>query len=317
MKSGKNKNIWVNGVLRPKLRSMALVLAALVVLTGVLTGCGKGSSNGSGSTSGSSADSIPSNATAFLAHESEFSDPVSTYYAEKAYEKAHASEGVDAGLMVNSDYIDRMSVAGANKVDGSESVFGFTMEQLPLNTEVCQKTSIDLFNNYTVKNLSQYMNDIAKNPGEKAINVIKTQFLNYCAGGDTVANSSTFNQQALDEAKKLMATADSIVNKYGSVANFNIEPATNDDNDTGKTQFGKIASTHARVDANKNNIGFTDSGVKLVIDVDVYNGSKVTHKVETVDNVQLSVSRQLIQGGTTANPTYAPSENISIGQVNG
>lgn len=156
MKSGKNKNIWVNGVLRPKLRSMALVLAALVVLTGILTGCGKGGSNGSGSASESSADSIPSNATAFLAHESEFSDPVSTYYAEKAYEKAHASEGVDAGLMVNSDYIDRMSVAGANKVDGSESVFGFTMEQLPLNTEVCQKTSIDLFNSLHWRNRRRY-----------------------------------------------------------------------------------------------------------------------------------------------------------------
>lgn len=55
MKSGKNKDVGINRALQLKLRSMAIVLTVLVILTGVLTGCGKESSTADSSSEPSSA----------------------------------------------------------------------------------------------------------------------------------------------------------------------------------------------------------------------------------------------------------------------
>lgn len=52
----------------------------------------------------------------------------------------------------------------------------------------------------------------------------------------------------------------------------------------------------------------------MQVDLTYIMAVKYPYKIETVDDVQFSVSRQLIQRGTSAKPTYAPSEGISIGQ---
>lgn len=245
---------------------------------------------------------------------SEYSDPISTYYAEKGYEQTHNG----AGALIGTDYINSTLEANKqNDYNGETCVLGFNMTKLPLDSAINQATSIDIFNKYTAKNLSLYMNLIAKNPDPKAIEVIDGQFLAYCLGTYTNADRNVIagNQEAITEANKLLNTAKSVVKKYGSAANYTVAQASNNDNDLSKTQFGHIATTNARVDSNGNNIGFSDSGVNLVIDIDLYSGEKVLGKTETIKDVQLSVNRQrLVSGGTSADPIYKSSEYISIGQ---
>jgi hypothetical protein len=149
-----------------------------------------------------------------------YSDPVSTYYAEKAYETKNNSPG----LLMSDNFISDFEIT--NNIDVTASDLEFTMMRLPLDTKVCQETSIKVFNNYTSENLSQYMNLLAKNPGQKAEDIIDSQFLNYCAGNYLGKyDSNMWNTKADTAAKKLMDTVKNIVTEYGGAANYSTCPS--------------------------------------------------------------------------------------------
>lgn len=254
---------------------------------------------------------IPDEAKNFVAKwGNRYSDPVSTYYAAIGYEVAHPN----APVLVSDSYVSEYEMQ--KYPSGETSDLGFSMTKLSLDKEIGQATSIEVFNNYTVNNLNLYMNLIAKNPDQKAMEVIDNQFLNYCAG-NYFDDKNTSNAEAKADGINLLRTAKAIALKYGSSANYNVAPASNDDNAPDATIFGRIATTHSRVDGQGKNIGFSDSGVTLVIDVDSYDGSKMSRFVEVIKDVQLSVERQQVFStqGTSENPIYTSSEYISIGQV--
>jgi hypothetical protein len=99
-----------------------------------------------------------------------YTDPVSTYFAEAAYEKAHNGKSV----MMSDEIIDKYE--NLKQHDGEKSELGFYMFHLPVDTKIDNKVSLDIYNNYIFKNLDIYMNLIAKNPSSEARDAIDKQF---------------------------------------------------------------------------------------------------------------------------------------------
>lgn len=230
-----------------------------------------------------------------------YSDPVSTYYAEKDYKAT-----VDKyGSMMTNDYINKFEIT--NLSQGDVDQLGFTNYMLPLSAEDNQQTAVNVFNSYTAKNLSLYMNLLAKNPSLKAKDIIDSELQNYCS------NTSADDQQNIafsadnEAINKLMNTAKTIVAKYGSAANYSVAKASIDTSDPNTTEFPESLTAVETFEFRGQKIkSLHSSGVRLVINVDSYNGKNVTHTIETLKDVQLSIIRQPDIG---SNSTY-----ISIGQ---
>ena len=234
-----------------------------------------------------------------------FADPVSTYYAEVGYENAHNREG----LTLSDDYISGYEMT--TNINGNESELGFTRYELPATEKSNQDTVIKVFNEYVVKNLSLYMNLLSKNPSQKAVAVIDNQFLNYCS--DTSSKGMPIEFTADNDAiAKLMATAKGIVLKYGSTANYSVGKGSTDSRDVSATTFVDVLGAVEVINFDGQKLeSFQAGGTNLTINIDQYDGKKVSHKREVVKDMQLSIIKQP-KTGTKDNTTG--SNYISIGQ---
>lgn len=257
--------------------------------------------------------SVPAEAQHFVNDYSDrYSDPVSTYYAEMAYEAKNNGLGA-----VISDEILKSGKISTNSVIGETSEIGFTEYRLPIDAKMDQETSLDIFNDYTSKNLDRYMNMLSKNPSPEATAVLDSQFKNYCS--DAMGDNLPQVGFLLDDAKikTLMDTAKEVVAKYGSNADYSVAKAIaimDDPENTSNTVFtNTVTNTETYKWHDKKIEALHEIGVRLVINVDVYNGKNITREIETINNVELSVMRQPDTfGGTPDAPdkfTY-----ISIGQ---
>lgn len=231
-----------------------------------------------------------------------YADPVSTYYAEQAYQAANNRPAV-----LTDSAIKTYGEGGNRQEHGS--ALGFDMYRLPLKTEINEATSIAIFNTYTAKQLSLYLNYLAKNPTPEDVAVIDTQFMNYSS--NTIgANlpASAFVDDDTDIAT-LMTTAKAVVAKYGSAANYTVEPGAIDSTDPNSTSF-KSESIMFHANDDKSVAGSTIEA-NVVVTVDVYDGTKVSRTTEVVEGANLTILRQP-NIGTSANPDDFTF--VSIGQ---
>jgi len=228
---------------------------------------------------------IPNEAKTFVNdYGDRYKDPVSTYYSAMGYEAEY-----DAPLMMTDANINKYEIT--NDFHGEVSPLGFKMEKLPIEDKIDQAYSIKIFNEFEAKNLNLYMNLIAKNPSEKGVATIENQFLNYCAGNYLNSNNNTSNEAENIKARKILDTMKSIVEKYGSNANYCIAPAVSAQLTT-RVPTSTIFSSDIPTRVRDDNSGFADSGVSILINIDVYEGKEVTHKTELLKDVQLSCERQ-------------------------
>jgi len=252
---------------------------------------------------GSEQKSIPAEAKSFVnEYSTRYEDPVSTYYAEKAYEAKGAKS-----IVLSNDFINKYEIKNTH-YENSSSI-GFDLCKLPLNVEVSNSLAINIFDQYTSKELSLYMNALAKNPTAEAEAVIDNQFMNSCSN---TINPNVVGSAFPDDDKNivtLMNTAKTVVAKYGSAANYNVMPGSNNQLDTNSTYFyGSQEVT--KIDENKKVMSFQYS-VNLLVSIDTYSVDKVSHTNEVIKNISLSIMRQPNTGSADnpANFTY-----ISIGQ---
>lgn len=236
-----------------------------------------------------------------------YADPVSTYYASKDYVlKANIPN-----VIMADNYIDNFEING-NIVTGVPDEIGFTQYTLPLDAKFNQQTSIKVFNEYTVPSLNCYMNELAKNPSPEAKKIIKAEFAKYCSdiSNEDLPIAFTSDDKGI---AMLMDTADALVSKYGSTANYYVAPAEINSDDEGVTSFDGATMKGYYMYDDREIQYFSDNDVRLVIGIDVFKGDKSSHITETINEVQLQVIRQPgVYGGTESNPDQYT--NISIGQ---
>jgi len=247
---------------------------------------------------------IPAEAESFIAeYGARYEDPISTYYADKDYNEFNDTTGV---IMTDS-YANTYEIA--NTKNGETSDLGFYMLQLPLESKISQTNSIEVFNNYTAKELSLYMNCVSKNPSPEAVAVINDQFMSYCSGGRE--NGNTLDDRSIEGSMKLLETVRSITSKYGSAANYTVAQASSSEGED-TTIFNKYKPTIDIRNSDHQSVGFSDGGIKLVINIDVYDGKEKISKVEVLDNIQLSVWRQQYSGTEPGSVTV--TDRMAIGQ---
>lgn len=246
---------------------------------------------------GSETQKIPAEAQKFVTEfGSRYVDPVSTYYAVEAYKKDHDGKTP----ILTDEFINNYDNSGPQ--DGELSILGFTTYRLPLDTEVSQKTFIDIFNSYMKPNLDLYMNLLSKNPSAKAVAIIDDEFKSYCS------QNTSFKEDDAQIAM-LMNTAKSKVAEFGSAADYSVAKAT--DKPTGKdsTVFPMAGSImFGSIPWNKQIIkNYTIGGIDLVIDTDKFSGKTVSRDSKIRHGVTLAIWRQPVTGD-------ANYSNISIGQ---
>jgi len=270
--------------------------------------------------------SIPNEAKSFVSEfGGRYADPVSTYYAEKAYEKnptsalpkidnvywqkeydSFAEKNKGASLIMTDDYINNYRKP---RQQNTVSAHGFVRYELLLDMPLDRETFIKVFNEYTKPMLDNYMNLIAKNPTSAGETIIDTEFKDYCS------STGTFDYDD-DGIDKLMGTAKDVVAKYGSAANYSVAPASvglwSENSDATIFLNGgsppRIISLNWR---NEQNIKeASDNGIQLVICIDKYNNKTVSRAREIIDDVQLSIWEQPITGPLNE----SISATVSIGQ---
>jgi len=249
---------------------------------------------------------IPNEAKQFVSEVGgRYADPVSTYYAETAYENAHNKQG----LPISDVYIENYKSLTYSK--GEESDLGFTRYKLPAAEKDNQETVIKVFNEYAVKNLNLYMNLLSKNPLPNAVAIIDEQFRNYCSDTDNKGLPIEFTADN-DAINKLMATAKSVVSKYGSAANYSVANGSTKSGDNSITAFPDVLGAVETINFNGQKLSSLQAGgVKLTINVDQYDGKNVSHKREVFNDIQLSIIKQPISEAANSANNF---NYISIGQ---
>lgn len=230
-----------------------------------------------------------------------YNDPVSTWYSKEAYK---TQTGTD--LVFSDSQIKSWAKFGELKNSGIP--FGFEEYKLNTGTELSEAMAIEIYNNYTCKELSRYANLLAKNPTPEATALIDRQFESFSskAGNEKFKDLAFTND---DEAiANLMSTVKSIVAKYGSAANYTFQPGSLEDpvdNPSPKGTSFQHGSFTTETDDNDNVIG-SNIIANINVSVDIYNKSIVTHANETLDQVYLTILKQPVN---SANSIY-----LSIGQ---
>ncbi len=300
--------------LKKKLWYAAGVLLTFVVFEVAtntdLMGGTKNTFNEAATISTTQQETIPKEAQNFvIGSGNRYADPVSTYYAEISY----AKNNNNIGSIITDEDIEAGKVT-TDRTIGENSEIGFTEYELPIDAKMDQETSLKIFNEYTSKNLSRYMNLLARNPSKEAQIVIDKQFENYCSSalGDNLPATAF----PLDDTKieSLMDTAKSVVAKYGSNANYTVTPATTRraNPNSSSTLFTSTESSNEIYDWSDTKIQtIHELGVKIVIDVEVFNGKNVTSKQEVLKDIQLSIMRQPT---VAKSRTGSPYTYISIGK---
>ena len=265
------------------------------------------------STTQQDSNNLPADAVKFIDDfGGQYLDPTSTYYAEMAYEKENNGLG---SVISDAD----SSKITTDRIIGETSELGFTEYKLPTNTKMDRETSLKIFNEYTVKTLNRYMNLLARNPSRDTRALIDKQLQNYCS--DALRDDVPGDAFLIDNPKinSLMEMARDVVYKYGSNANYSLTAATSMTSNP-ESYFNSQSTSFSNTVTNTGSVEWKgqkieeiqEDGVRIVINVDVYNGNKVTQKKEVIDNVQLFDIRQPeIFGGIAGAPTYSL---ISIGK---
>ena len=221
---------------------------------------------------------VPAEAKSFVEeYGSMYSDPVSTYYAEKTYEEAGYKS-----VMLTKEYIANYD---PNVVRDRISHLGLESYSLPLSKVVDQATAVEIFDKYTAKELAIYMNALSKNPTTEAVTIIDAEFLNYCSDTNN-ADAFTVDDEYI---MKLMETAKSIVAKYGSNASFDIIPGSSDLSDTGMSYIGSPI-TMGRDESGAPQI--YSNNANIAMNVYIFDGVASTVTKDKIKNIQLVYIRQ-------------------------
>ncbi len=243
---------------------------------------------------------VPKEAEEFVANFGDrYDDPVSTYYAEQAYKNINPR-----GSIIETSSALAYDLEGLRQDKTSE--LGFEIYELPLDAEINNKLSIDIFNNYTAKQLTTYMNLLARNPDNK--DMLDHEFELFCSFvGNTNPNmaGSDFTEDD-DKVINLMETVGYVVEKYGSTATYAVTNASEGASDDISTSFHPneiILGTE-----NNGIIDRFQSAADIVIRIDTFKDGESTEKYETLQNIELTVIRG------PYNPAFSVS-TVSIGQV--
>lgn len=216
-----------------------------------------------------------------------FDDPISTYYAEMAYDPTHQyvqESQLDDSFVEN--YYKRTNHLNAN----GESELGFTQYQLESSAEYNQDTNIRIFNEFAVPQINRYMNLLSKSPAPEAVAIIDSEFrfLSLVNDKDIVGKRQTVDS--------LMNLAKEVVAKYGSAANYSFIPAVTDIKDaTGKNTFFAPEATsintsdYTVTEGSDGEYQYKYTALAThaddaIINVDIYDGQKVTTVSENVNN---------------------------------
>jgi hypothetical protein len=237
-------------------------------------------------------------------------DPVSTYYAEKAYEQKVNS----VGDIMTDAYIDSFNSDEEQMPDGKSDMLGFKKYELPLNENIDQNTFVKVFNEDFAPGLSNLMNHLAKNPTDKARAVIINEFQRYYSNTADAGQPAAFTYDD-QESANLIDTMQQVVDKYGSAANYSVAPASAYDytnSQTGTIFHDRGAANSGNVEYNGKKIEyfFTNKSVDIAINIDIFNGSKSTTATDIIKDTELTIWRQPAIQGLGADRFT----DISIGQ---
>jgi hypothetical protein len=280
-------------------RWVGLLGAGLAVLAVIGGGCAaKAPQERAPEVTEAPAKAIPSEAKEFIAEYGvRYTDPLSTYYAEKAYRDAS-----DQGSMITDAYVAEYDMSSLQR----KSDLGFARYELPFDVNINTQLAKDVFNDYTAGQLTIYMNTLARNPQGKE--VVDRQFEEFCSElGNTdpgIAGSAFTEDDAYIE--NLMATFASIVNEHGSNAHYTVTEASDGQSDALSTHFND--STLLGIESD----GVIDrfqSSADVVVLVDVYDKDEFKREYVTLEGVELTVIRGF------HNPAHFGVSRICIGQV--
>ncbi len=281
-------------------RLVGLFGAGLAVLAVIGGGCtAKAPQEAEQTTTETAEEPIPSEAKEFIAeYGARYSDPLSTYYAEKAYRDAS-----DQGSMITDAYVAEYDI---NSPSGGSSDLGFEFYELPLDSEVSAQLSLDVFNNYTARQLTIYMNTLARNPNGKE--VIDDHFKDLCSYNSGLDQSpgAAFTKDD-PYVENLMDTFGSIVDRHGSNAHYTVTMASETGDDESASSFDMRRTPIVGTD-DHGHVGQFSCNADIVVRVDVYNADDFVTTYETIEDVELTIIRQ------PYNTTDSIS-GISIGQV--
>jgi hypothetical protein len=173
--------------------------------------------------------SVPAEALSFVeTYKNRYEDPVSAYYSEKAYEAANGGKS----LILTDDFVASYE---PNKEEFNGSVLGF--ERFPYNypssTKMDPELFMSIYNSYISKEMSLYMNALAKNPTAEGTGIVDRQFQAYCSYHTDAAGDYTFDDEYI---ASLMTTLKRVVTKHGSAANYAATNGTSDQS-AGTTLF--------------------------------------------------------------------------------
>lgn len=155
--------------------------------------------------------SVPAEARQFVSQYGDrFNDPVATYYSEQEYEELSHNKS----LMISNEAIANYDMS-AQPTGEISPLVGFEKCKLPADTTIDTKTAVAIFNNYTSKELSLYLNCLAKNPSPEAQAVIDYEFKNYCSNSNAFAGDSEYTDT-------LMQTMHNLVRQFGSSTEYYI-----------------------------------------------------------------------------------------------
>ena len=226
--------------------------------------------------------SIPAEAQAFVDEfGTRYGDPVSTYYAEEAYLAA----GNKTRLM-SDDYIDVLYDPDGQR--NNVSPLGFEHYSVYPELKIDLTTAMKIFNEYTAKVVSSYMNALARNPTPKGTEIVDNEFMYYCS--DTgYANRFTEDDEYI---ATLMETAKGIVAKYGSAANYTVAQGSTVEGEPNSTYFNEY-STNAQGQDEKGITNKFSNVVDLAVEVEVFSGKSATKDEVIIEDVELFVVRPL------------------------
>lgn len=228
-----------------------------------------------------------------IAYGPRYDDPVSTYYAARALESVYGNKG----LVISDEFFaDYNLAAQKNQV----SPIGFEWYTLPSAEKRSHEDVIKIFNEYVAKELSLYMNALAKNPTTEAEQIIDFEFTNWCSDAMNLDNNPVPTKDE-EYIANLMSTCKEVVAKYGSSANYSVNKVTSVKGDGGSYIDPYSNVMIFEVDENGKILTFSNS-LDMVIEIDIYNNDTLIMETLSISDIQLTYTRQ-------------PNGMMSIGQM--
>lgn len=226
-------------------------------------------------------ENVPTEAKDFVEkYANYYADPVSTFYADKAYANVPGIAGFSTIIDLESikDYEPTDTISQENSPFGFAPAYAFP-EVMP-NTE----TVTEMYNKFFIPwGLESYMNQVARNPSVAARAVLDNQFMKFTGSMSSFKEGEERETQRA-RVQNLLDHLKGIVDTYGTTAVFDIAEATNQLNDTSKTTIdnGIIQGLNEDKEIKK-----YSTTVDLRINVTVYNGAVPTQSDLTAQLPQM------------------------------